>query len=91
MLAKIDSKIHSWKIVASDTGKVYEANKKNAKANTREAVSVDKLACQDKPGRPVFFGTLLNEEQTLFMGSQQAVFNLDIVISVAKALLLKNN
>ena len=59
-----------------------------------EVVSVDSLTCRRKPGRPPLLGELLDQQlqvKILSMRLQQAVVNFSVVVSVARALLLKNN
>ena len=64
-----------------------------ANAKPGEVVS-DSLTCRKRPGRPPLLGELLDQqlqEKILSMRSKQAVINSSVGISVARALLLKNN
>ena len=67
---------------------------KVANAKPGEVVSVDSLTFRKKPGRPPLLGKLFDQQlqaKILSMRSQQAVVNSSVVVSIARALLLKNN
>ena len=78
-----------------DWQRAYESELKEkvASAKPGELVVVESLPCK-KRGRPPLLGTKLDEQlqaKILLMRSQQAVINSNIVIGVARALLLKSN
>ena len=70
-----------------------ELKKKHADSKTGEMVSIESLS-EKRRGRPPLLGTKLDEQlqaKIISMHSQQAVINLNIVLSIARALLLKDN
>lgn len=77
-----------------DWRNAYEKElKKHADSKTGEMVSVESLS-KKRRGRPSLLGTKLDEQlqaKIISMRSQQAVINLNIVLSIARALLLKDN